>query len=948
MGASALAVAVGLLLAGCSKGSERENASVPGGGSDEPVRSGHLKVQTSVLTRSAVDGTVLPQGSAIGVVVTTTDGNAFFTPSTTTGGSADESYYPDGRNVRFCNETGVNIWTSTTAEGKPRLLLFTGEDRGRVYGYYPWTDDADIEGEGSSATIPVGILNEGTIAVAAADGTRDKPAYTAAGEKDYMYSSRNDEVGARSSTTARLVMEHVLSRVSFRMYASAAAQAAVEGDENSYYEFVGYMLKNRSGSEELVARFDGNTRMSVGTGEITGALSGGEIVRRIEGYRLERSNGDTPEDDNAAAVASARVGNLCFPLAAIGHDGGKTTGIEAVFEVRRMRGDGTVASGPAAYALPLAVVPGESDKWEAGKHYTYTVKFTGGSLSVESVTVTRWNEVAGGDMNIGEDPYVSSAEVVPAGDIPVEGDTYSVTLTGLLSIRGTDVRARIEGEEEPLAEGKATTSGSAVELAVPANEGYDVRTVVFEYRMNGTWTQIGDSRSQAGYSVSNATHNAPATIPTGGGTYSVTLTGILPASGVDVRATSGGTALVTGKVTASGTAVSLTVPANTTGADRTVTFEYLWNGTWTKIGDSRTQQGYVVTNATHNAPATISGQGGSYNVTLTGTLPAAGVAVRAQSGGTALVTGKVTASGTAVSLAVPANTTGADRTVTFEYLWNGTWTKIGDARTQQGYKVSAATHTAPATIPGQGGSYNVTLTGVLPASGVDVRAQSGGTALVTGKVSASGRAVSLTVPGNLSYNTRTVTFEYLWNGTWTKIGADRTQQGWNVTKASVSPAGDIPAAGGTYTVTLEGWGGYQIRAMSGSTQLAINQDLREVANYSATLTIPKQDVDAVRNVTFQYLFSGSWRDIETRSQARPLWVNVTNYDCQQRCNSLGGIPDYITAKNFDWSMLTENQMFWIRPTMANQYSYYYPLTGGKGLNTTGTSSIKANCRCVSN
>ena len=854
MGASALAVAVGLLLAGCSKGSDRENASVPGGGSDEPVRSGHLKVQTSVLTRSAVDGTVLPQGSAIGVVVTTTDGNAFFTPSATTGGSADESYYPDGRNVRFCNETGVNIWTSTTAEGKPRLLLFTGEDRGRVYGYYPWTDDADIEGEGSSATIPVGILNEGTIAVAAADGTTDKPAYTAAGEKDYMYSSRNDEVGARSSTTARLVMEHVLSRVSFRMYASAAAQAAVEGDENSYYEFVGYMLKNRSGSEELVARFDGNTRMSVGTGEITGALSGGEIVRRIEGYRLERSNGDTPEDDNAAAVASARVGNLCFPLAAIGHDGGKTTGIEAVFEVRRMRGDGTVASGPAAYALPLAVVPGESDKWEAGKHYTYTVKFTGGSLSVESVTVTRWNEVAGGDMNIGEDPYVSSAEVVPAGDIPVEGDTYSVTLTGLLSIRGTDVRARIEGEEEPLAEGKATTSGSAVELAVPANEGYDVRTVVFEYRINGTWTQIGDSRSQAGYSVSNATHNAPATIPTGGGTYSVTLTGILPASGVDVRATSGGTALVTGKVTASGTAVSL---------------------------------------------------------------------------------------------AVPANTTGADRTVTFEYLWNGTWTKIGDSRTQQGYKVSAATHTAPATIPGQGGSYNVTLTGVLP-SGVAVRAQSGGTALVSGTVPRSGTAVSLTIPGNLSYTNRTVTFEYQWNGTWTKIGADCSQPGWHVTKASVSPTGDIPAEGGTYTVTLEGWGGYQIRAMSGSTQLAINQDLREVANYSATLTIPKQDVDAVRNVTFQYLFFGSWRDIETRSQARPLWVNVTNYDCQQRCNSLGGIPDYITAKNFDWSMLTENQMFWIRPTMVNQYSYYYPLTGGKGLNTTAPSSMKANCRCVSN
>ena len=850
MGASALAVAVGLLLAGCSKGSDRENASVPGGGSDEPVRSGHLKVQTSVLTRSAVDGTVLPQGSAIGVVVTTTDGNAFFTPSATTGGSADESYYPDGRNVRFCNETGVNIWTSTTAEGKPRLLLFTGEDRGRVYGYYPWTDDADIEGEGSSATIPVGILNEGTIAVAAADGTTDKPAYTAAGEKDYMYSSRNDEVGARSSTTARLVMEHVLSRVSFRMYASAAAQAAVEGDENSYYEFVGYMLKNRSGSEELVARFDGNTRMSVGTGEITGALSGGEIVRRIEGYRLERSNGDTPEDDNAAAVASARVGNLCFPLAAIGHDGGKTTGIEAVFEVRRMRGDGTVASGPAAYALPLAVVPGESDKWEAGKHYTYTVKFTGGSLSVESVTVTRWNEVAGGDMNIGEDPYVSSAEVVPAGDIPVEGDTYSVTLTGLLSIRGTDVRARIEGEEEPLAEGKATTSGSAVELAVPANEGYDVRTVVFEYRINGTWTQIGDSRSQAGYSVSNATHNAPATIPTGGGTYSVTLTGILPASGVDVRATSGGTALVTGKVTASGTAVSL---------------------------------------------------------------------------------------------AVPANTTGADRTVTFEYLWNGTWTKIGDSRTQQGYKVSAATHTAPATIPGQGGSYNVTLTGVLP-SGVAVRAQSGGTALVSGTVPRSGTAVSLTIPGNLSYTNRTVTFEYQWNGTWTKIGADCSQPGWHVTKASVSPAGDIPIAGGTYTVTLTGWGGYQIRAMSGSTQLVIKTDYTETANYSASIVIPANTGTAARNVTFQYRFNGTWKDIETRTQLFLQGKETMNRaDCQTRC---GTLPTSTQLSAMDWSTwyADESAAYWTNTVYpASQKGEIWYVTSGTV--SKASMSDEYHCRC---
>ena len=583
-----------LSLLGCSKVGNAEVGNGNNGSGDFPEQSCQLKVQTSVQTRSAVDGTVLPKGSAIGVVVTTTDGSSFFTPSVTSGsGSADGGYYPDGRNVRFCNETGVNTWTSTTVDGKTRLLLFSNGERGKVYGYYPWTADGDIEGTGSSATVPVGILREGTIDVHGMGGS-DKAA-TAEGEKDYMYSSRNDEVGTATTTTARLVMEHVLARVSFRMYVSAAAQAAVDGDEGSYYEFTGYTLRNRNGSDDLVARFDGNTRMKVSTGEITGALSGGEYVRRIEGYRLERSKGNTPDDDNSVASASPRVGHLCFPLASIAHDGGKTTGLEVVFEVRRMRGGGTVASGPAAYALPLAVEVGKSDKWEAGKHYLYTVKFTGSSLSIESVTVTDWNEVVGGDMNIGEDPYVSSVTVSPEGDIPVQGGPYSVTLTGFLPADGVQVRANISGAV-PVT-GKVTASGKAVELAVPANYSYNERSVSFEYKWGDEWKKIEpdkEDRKQRGWTVDARSHNAPATIPGQGGTYSVTLTGFLPADGVQVRANISRAAPVTGKVTASGTPVTLDIPANTTGGVRTVTFEYRWNNIWTGIGDKCSQEGLSV------------------------------------------------------------------------------------------------------------------------------------------------------------------------------------------------------------------------------------------------------------------------------------------------------------------------------------------------------------------
>lgn len=182
-----------VVAAGCSGGPSENDGPVS---EPAPAHPAQLRVQTAVKTRSAVDGTVLPRGSAIGVVVTTEEGSGWFTPSATSGsGSADGGYYSDGRNVRFVNETGENTWTSTTADGKTRLLLFSGSERGRVYGYYPWTDDADIRGEGSSATVPVGILNEGAIVVDAAGATAGT-ACTAADEIDYMYSSHRDVVGA--------------------------------------------------------------------------------------------------------------------------------------------------------------------------------------------------------------------------------------------------------------------------------------------------------------------------------------------------------------------------------------------------------------------------------------------------------------------------------------------------------------------------------------------------------------------------------------------------------------------------------------------------------------------------------------------------------------------------------------------------------------------------------
>ncbi len=346
-------------------------------------------------------------------------------------------------------------------------------------------------------------------------------------------------------------------------------------------------------------------------------------------------------------------------------------------------------------------------------------------------------------------------------------------------------------------------------------------------------------------------------------------------------------------------------------------------------------------------------EGGEYSVRLTGNWTGS-VSVRMSVGGNigGLLHAVCSNGAATVTFTVPANTN-SSRTVTFEYLWNGTWIKIGNACTQQGYNVTAATHNAPATIPGLGGSYNVTLTGYLPSAGIEVRASSGGTALVTGKVTASGTAVSLRVPANLSYNTRTVTFEYLWNGTWTKIGNDCTQQGWHVTKASVSPAGDIPGAGGTYTVTLTGWGGYQVRAMSGSTELVIKTDFTEVANYSATIKIPAHtSLPTKRSVTFQYRFNGTWTDIETRTQYADLSNGVYFRNCENFCSHRGGLPTIDELRSYLWdgwptTLQPDNTplYYWSKYSGNAAVHVYAPASNVTSTLLYANEQNHAMCRC---
>ena len=245
----------------------------------------------------------------------------------------------------------------------------------------------------------------------------------------------------------------------------------------------------------------------------------------------------------------------------------------------------TAADAPLYYDIYLGEDMFSDFNVTANHVYSYTTRIVGSAAAHFSLIDTD------GRVSGKKPLYVASATVTPAGDIPAEGKTYSLTLTGLLPDEGVQVRAQSGGTA--LATGKVTASGQAVSLVVPANWTDALRTVVFEYLWNGTWTQIGDARSQkaAGVSISPEPADPLPGLPT---TYTLTLNAAPPSEGIQVRIVSGETTLATATIV-SVDGVSLTVPGNTT-AQRAISFQWKNGNKWINIGKTVNQNAIKLSN----------------------------------------------------------------------------------------------------------------------------------------------------------------------------------------------------------------------------------------------------------------------------------------------------------------------------------------------------------------
>lgn len=270
--------------------------------------------------------------------------------------------------------------------------------------------------------------------------------------------------------------------------------------------------------------------------------------------------------------------------------------------------------------------------------------------------------------------------------------------------------------------------------------------------------------------------------------------------------------------------------------------------------------------------------------------------------------------------------------------WGGNeWeTEEGGDEPVTGEVTAASLVSAPAdnVIPAEGGEYSVRLTGNWTGS-VPVRMSVGGNTggLLHAVCSDGAATVAFTVPANTSYSTRTVTFEYLWNGAWSEIGTP-TQSGGKVDKASVAPAGDIPGQGGKYSVTLTGVlpaGGVEVRANIPGAAPVTGTVI--ASGTPVELSIPANRTTAERMITFEYEWEGAWVQIEQRTQIlTPESVMYFYYEIidaselESKCASHG---QKMLSRYPDNSSQNVNKLYVNEPSSKG---YYYAFWNGESVN----------------
>lgn len=238
---------------------------------------------------------------------------------------------------------------------------------------------------------------------------------------------------------------------------------------------------------------------------------------------------------------------------------------------------------------------------------------------------------------------------------------------------------------------------------------------------------------------------------------------------------------------------------------------------------------------------------------------------------------------------------------------------------------------AAGNLPSTSNVYTFTFTGNYTGK-IQLRTLSNGTVLNTAKAyDYPANQPRARVPQNTGAE-RPVLFEYrTGTGPWTTVpGVNRIQDGdGGVTPpvpgakpnfTPITPAGDIPDAGGGYSSVFSNYVGQLIfRAVSGKGRLLDSKTFNTAAGsvIQSTLTIPEATSYSDNMVIFQYSTDGNnWTDMETRRQIVETFASGSFNDMPMTIPASGGTYHYgssgtlsalltIVAKDDDGVVLAE-------------------------------------------
>lgn len=277
--------------------------------------------------------------------------------------TSDNTTYPgtlDAGSIFTAPQVSGQPWTTTSP-------VYVNTIEGRLYAWSPSTVTATPGTSGGAPTIPIAI---------AASQTFDGGNAYGCSVADYMYGAAGGAIGntdailvSRTASTPAIHLQHALAQVVFKM--ENATDRPAEPD----YDYVWSIVCVGKEAADPPFYTAPSKTMSLADGSIAGKTAENTLTFECSA---------NPQRSGSAGSPAVVAYGLVIPKDA-------TTGMEYTMKVSLGN-----AAGTDTRTYQCSVGTAFSAAWQAGHRYTYNLKLGKKEVTIDTVTISGWEEANGG------------------------------------------------------------------------------------------------------------------------------------------------------------------------------------------------------------------------------------------------------------------------------------------------------------------------------------------------------------------------------------------------------------------------------------------------------------------------------------------------------------------------------------------------------------------------